>query len=402
MASASMWMVPIAISFLGRLADYVPKSTMLGIGVFGWGACTLATGSAKSFTALIVTRLLAGLSNCAGYPVAVSLLAEFFSPSELTTAMGYFNAGFGIGGLLGMALGGTLITQLGWRWAFWGVASPQLVLSILLVATVREKHQPPPRQSWARDFCQLLRMPAIRFLMASALLSGLMTGNHRFISALAERLFHVTAQKVGLVLGFALGLTGIVAGPVSGHLVGFFHQRLRDDRVLLWCAAGGDVLHLILGTCALLSPSFGLFVLLLALAACVGSLGQGVDTAIQMLAAGRRGTTQSLVEGSWAIGMAVGPFLGGLLSDSLLQGSCDSGCALARSLMVIAGIGLCLRSFCGFMAGVYFMGDLKKVGSQGASSKPQCSPESAGSMNKDPEPQPTTMGRRSTAHEELA
>lgn len=375
-ASSSLWMVPFAMPFMGRLSDYLPKATLLGFSVLGWAGCTLATGGAWSFNTLILSRLLAGVSNCAGYPVAVSLLGEFFAEQEMTTALGYFNAGNAIGGLMGLGFGGLVITQLGWRWAFWGVASPQVLVAILLLTTVRNNRQPRPKQSWAKDLWQLLQLPTLRLFMASAFLSGLMSGNQRFISALVERVYRVDAQTIGLVLGVVLGSTGVVASWSGGHAVDHVFRRTQDRRVLLWCAAAGDVLHLLFGTGALLAPSFGLCVLGLACTTCASSLGQGVDTGIQALAVGRRGTTQAFLELCWSLGMAVGPFLGGIVSDSFAQLTCDPGCALSQSLLIIGGIGLALRAFCYLMAASHFQEDAELVALEMAAPLTAC-PEAA-------------------------
>mmetsp|Transcript_779 Transcript_779/g.2953 ORF Transcript_779/g.2953 Transcript_779/m.2953 type:complete len:175 (-) Transcript_779:581-1105(-) len=80
-----------------------------------------------------------------------------------------------------------------------------------------------------------------------------------------------------------------------------------------------------------------------------------------MLAAGRRGTTQALLELCWSMGMAIGPFVGGILSDSFHDISCDSGCALAQSLLIIGGLGMSMRGFCHLMAAAHLRDDLKAL-----------------------------------------
>jgi predicted MFS family arabinose efflux permease len=320
MASASLWVVPFTVMFLGRLSDHMPRAKLLGAGVFGWGACTLATGSANSFEGVLIIRVLAGLSNTAGYPVAVSLLADFFGETEMTTAMGYFNAGCAVGGLLGMALGGRIITEVGWRWAFWLIGLPQVSLAVLLVLTVRERPRAVVTRTWSQDLQSLLRMPSLLLMMFGALLSGLMSGNHRFISALAQRVHHVSAETVGLVMGVVLGITGIISAWGGGHAIDRLFHRRGDSRVLLWCASASDIVYLAFGTFALLSPSFEFMIILLAFATAATSLGQGIDTANQMLGRGRRGTAQALMECSWSVGMGIGPFLAGALSDSFHSG----------------------------------------------------------------------------------
>lgn len=361
MASSSLWIVPLAVTFMGRVADFVPKAKMLACGVLLWGVCTIATGSARSFQDVLICRIFAGLANCAGYPVAVSLLAEFFEPTEMTTAIGYFNAGCGFGGLLGLALGGWLITDYGWRYAFWCVGVPQLAIAALLATTVRSKPEPSPQTSLWADVMSLIRFPSLRYMLLAALLSGLMSGNHRFISALVQRLHHVTAQYIGSYMGVPLGLAGVAASWTGGHVVDHFLHKSGDGRMLFWCAAFGDMLHMVFGTLALLSPEFWQLVVFLMVAAFCAALNQGIDTANQQLGRGRRGTTQAMLECGWAVGMAIGPFMGGAMSDTFVDEGCDEGCALARSLLIVSGLALSGRAFAFMMASKSFRSDVQAV-----------------------------------------
>jgi len=49
LASASLWVVPVATGFIGRLADILPRAKLLGAGVAMWALSTLLTGLAKDF-----------------------------------------------------------------------------------------------------------------------------------------------------------------------------------------------------------------------------------------------------------------------------------------------------------------------------------------------------------------
>ncbi|CAK0833383.1 unnamed protein product [Prorocentrum cordatum] len=360
-ASAALWVLPLVVMFMGRLADHVPRAKLLACGVLGWAVTTIATGSAQSFHAIVSIRMLAGLANCAGYPVAVSLLADFFHAGQLATAMGYFNAGMAIGGLLGMVIGGYMVVHAGWRWAFWVVGGPQVVLSVLLATTVREQPRAQLSRSWTEDIRQLLRLPTLLFMLLGGLLSGLMNGEQRFISALAKRNYRTDEQTVGLLLGGVLGSAGILAACVGGHFLDKALIKTGDSRMLLWCAVVGDFFYLVLGTCGLLAPSLGLLVTFLVGATFASSLMQGLDPTMQALARGRRATTQAMLELCWSVGMAAGPFLAGGISDLLRNGSCDQGCALTHSLLLVGGLGRVLRGACYIIASVSLLQDLETV-----------------------------------------
>lgn len=93
LASASLWVVPLATGPIGRLSDRLPRAKLLGSGVLLWAMSAFATGLSGSFFTALLCRLLAGLANCAGFPVALALLCDHFQAEELTTAMGFYHAG---------------------------------------------------------------------------------------------------------------------------------------------------------------------------------------------------------------------------------------------------------------------------------------------------------------------
>jgi len=178
---------------------------------------------------------------------------------------------------------------------------------------------------------------------------------------MAERQYGLSAQTVGSVLGLSLGLTGIFAAWCGGHFIDRCLWRTGEQRVLLWGAMAADSLHLVLGSTAFLMPSFGLFVTLLALSITVNGLGQGVDTAVQLLGRGCRATTQSSLELFWAVGMGLGPFLAGMCSDAFQNASCNDGCALSHAVLLVAGFGLLMRALTYWMASRYLVGDAAVV-----------------------------------------
>merc|ERR1719296_167805 len=200
--------------------------------------------------------------------------------------------------------------------------------------------------------------------MAGSFLTGVMSGNHRFISAIAERVYHVETETVGAALGVSLGLSGIVAATIGAHAIDRAVRKADSSRMLLWCAVLGDFFHLIFGTAALFMPTFELMVLGLALSACASAMSQGVDTSIQLLAVGRRATTQAFLELNWSVGMATGPFLGGYLSASFYSISCDSGCALSQSLLIVGGMGLALRMFFYMLSSAHLPEDVASVNAE--------------------------------------
>jgi len=275
--------------------------------------------------------------------------------------MGYYHAGSSVGGLLGFAAGGALVTSHGWRWAFWIVASPQLLVAAFFFFTVPEgAGEVPPKADYVSDLKELWALRPLRLLMLGALSTGLLSGQGRFLSSFVERRHEVEPARIGLVMGPILGVTGVVSSFLLGHVLDHSFKRSGDIRVNLWFAFFGDMVGMLAGIAAISAPSFGMLIFFSAVGVMASCLRQGVQTVVQEIGTGRRGTVQGLLEMCWAIGMGSGPFLAGTLSDVSLSASCDDSCALSRALLLFGSSGLAIRGLSNFAASC-FLHDLSHV-----------------------------------------
>ena len=89
--------------FMGRLADRVNRPALIGVCVFIWSLTTALCGMATQFWHLLL-RMGVGLGESGLLPSTLSLLADYFEPRRLTTAMSVFLLGAPIG--IGVAFAG--------------------------------------------------------------------------------------------------------------------------------------------------------------------------------------------------------------------------------------------------------------------------------------------------------
>ena len=75
---------------------------------------------------LAISRCGVGIGEAGCTPTAHSLLAEYFPKSSRARAMAIYSMGISIGSLLGMALGGIIAANWGWRVAFFVAGAPGL------------------------------------------------------------------------------------------------------------------------------------------------------------------------------------------------------------------------------------------------------------------------------------
>ncbi len=97
---------------LGRLSDRVGRRPVLLVSICGSVAAHVLFAFAGSFFWLVVARSLAGVA-ASNYSIAQAYMADVSTPEERSKTMGLAGAAFGIGFVLGPAIGGLLADASG-------------------------------------------------------------------------------------------------------------------------------------------------------------------------------------------------------------------------------------------------------------------------------------------------
>jgi EmrB/QacA subfamily drug resistance transporter len=106
--------------FCGRLADLLGRKVTFLTGLAGFAAASAVGGASVSFTMLVTARACQGVFAALLAPSALSLLTTTFTdPRERGKAFGVYGAVAASGSGLGLLLGGTLTSYLGWRWCLY-------------------------------------------------------------------------------------------------------------------------------------------------------------------------------------------------------------------------------------------------------------------------------------------
>jgi len=126
--------------FSGRMSDKIGHRRILIPAIILFSLLSGFTGMAQGLTALIVIRALMGAMEGAYCPTSFTAVAAASRPRRRGFNQGLQQSGFA---LLGLALGPIIATQLlgivpSWRWVFWIVALPGVVVGVLLFFVLRE------------------------------------------------------------------------------------------------------------------------------------------------------------------------------------------------------------------------------------------------------------------------
>ena len=142
----------IAGPFIGRLSDRRGRLPVLLLSQVGTVIAFLMIGLAQSAAMLFVARVLDGVTG-GNIIVAQAYVTDIMPEKRRTQALGYVMAAFGLGFIVGPALGGLLASQLGPSIPFLCAALAALATVVLtwftLEETVSDSDQARNRQSQA-------------------------------------------------------------------------------------------------------------------------------------------------------------------------------------------------------------------------------------------------------------
>jgi MFS family permease len=147
----------------GRIADLFGRRRMFLTGIALMGLSSIFGGLAMNPFMLLLARVVQGFSTAIAMPAALSLLITSFNDERQRARVLGFNGALRSGGFtVGALLGGALVGELSWRWAFL-INVPVAILILAITPFV-------VRKSRATEEVRLRWSPSISF--RNPLLSG--------------------------------------------------------------------------------------------------------------------------------------------------------------------------------------------------------------------------------------
>src|SRR5579859_887465 len=106
----------------GRLGDIFGRRRLFLLGLGGFTTASALCGITSTAELLVTARILQGLTAALMVPQVLAVIQISFPPHERSAAFGIFGFALGMGAVVGLILGGVLITSdvfgLGWRMIF--------------------------------------------------------------------------------------------------------------------------------------------------------------------------------------------------------------------------------------------------------------------------------------------
>jgi multidrug resistance protein len=305
---------------LGSLSDKYGRRPVLLLSIIGTGIGFLVLGFATTLFMLFVGRILDGITG-GNISTAQAYIADITTEENRTKGMGLIGAAFGLGFILGPAIGGIL--------SRWGIHVPFLfaaglcfanavLLYFTLPETVTAGHPAKNLAGRGRNFKTVLnslRQPRLSFVLIIYFLFvvafSIMTTAFSLYTMFR---FGYDAQHTGYLFAYV----GLIAVIIQGGLIGRLVKRFGELPLVIF---GALCFAISLFAVPFVGPAAGGLAALL-VGGGVFSMGNSLATpaltslASKSVGAAEQGSVLGVTQSVASLARAVGPFLAAVLINS--------------------------------------------------------------------------------------
>jgi DHA1 family tetracycline resistance protein-like MFS transporter len=247
----------LAMPVLGALSDRYGRRPVILLSNLGLGLAYVLMALAPNLTWLFVARVISGIT-AASVSTGMAYIADVTPPERRSASFGKVGVAFGLGFILGPAIGG-LLGSVDPRLPFWGAAAFSLVNALYGLFVLPESLSREKRRTF--EWRRANPLGSLKLLRSHKDLAGL--AGVVFLSNLAHAAMPSTFVLYAAYryawdardVGFVFAGVGICSALVQGGLVGPAVRRLGERRVLLTGLTFGALGFLVYG----LAPTGAMF-----------------------------------------------------------------------------------------------------------------------------------------------
>ena len=216
----------------GRLSDRLGRRPVLLVSIFMTSAAFLLYGLAGTFAVLLASRLFAGAAT-ANIAIARAFVADVTTAEDRAKGMGIIGAAFGLGFVLGPAIGSAL-SHVSLAWPGFAAAALALVNGVAAFFVLPEPEERQTREAAVHNrfhaFFREMGRPGIRRVILIYLLTVLafsaMEATYAF---LVKEHYALSDRSVGLLFAYI----GVIVVVVQGGLIGRLTRRFGEKGLLV-------------------------------------------------------------------------------------------------------------------------------------------------------------------------
>lgn len=320
----------IGAPILGRLSDRVGRRPVLLISILGTAIGFVILGMANQLWLLFFSRILDGVTG-GNISVAQAYITDITDEKDRARGLGLIGAAFGLGFIVGPALGGILSTigatldvgTLNWSYALPAFLAALIALFNLVAVFIflPESLTDERRADIANNPNTTFSLRNMRQAFQRPLVGPLLTT--RFFTSLGFTIFTTVFPLYALKrlalqanqTAFVLAYVGILVALVQGVAIGRLSMRFQERQLIL---ASSALMTLALLAWALTPSLLVLLIVLIPLAFSGGVLSTVVNSALtKVVSVEEIGGILGLSAALESATRVISPTLGGVLLDIL-------------------------------------------------------------------------------------
>jgi MFS transporter, DHA1 family, tetracycline resistance protein len=300
----------LASPVLGYISDRIGRKPVLLVSLIGSAIGYAVMASAASLTMLFIARIIAGICG-ASVGTAAAYIADITPPENRSRRMGLIGAAFGVGFVLGPAIGG-ILSQFSTKGPFWFGAGLAFLnaIAVLLILPEPEKHVKRSEAGIPAgpDVVDRTGLGGIPILVVTyfVAIAGFAIVTMIYPQVL-DRRFSLSPAQISMVFVFL----GLVGAFIQGGAIGRMAKRFGDYKL----AATGLLLMAISMVVMPFAHSMPLFLVFTFGLAAGNSLAQPTLMAMasRLAATTAQGRVIGTVQSAGSLGRVVGPSAGGFM-----------------------------------------------------------------------------------------
>jgi len=215
---------------VGPVSDRIGRKKVLTAGIAVFATASLLTYFVSSFTALLIVRMLTGLSAGTLSTCSLSYAADHYPYAQRGRAMGVLSMAYFAAFVVGVPVGAVAAARWGWQSVFAGTclaaAFTFFLILIKLPNDTRRLRVPYSFNSLGEHFFKSDRLAG---MVAAFLTSGGIVGFLTYVGVWLTTEYGLGVERVGVIF-IASGIAAIGASPLAGWL----SDRSGKRAVIIW------------------------------------------------------------------------------------------------------------------------------------------------------------------------
>jgi len=354
--------IPVAL-----MADRVSRVKSVFLMAVVWSMATISCMFTRNYSQLFLARAVVGVGESGYGSVGAALIGSLFPARLRSMLLGAFFAAGSIGAVLGVVLGGVITARWGWQAAFGVVGVPGLLLAVLYLlvpdyktAALGDRAGRGKQRGLFSHMISALTSSstlwwtclgaALQLVVVSTIWAWLPSYFNRVHGAPVDQ----AAMQAALIV--LCGAAGSFFWGIVVDVAGTKQPRNKLKAVAFLCVITMPILLTAFGATDSLNQQFLMIAVGGFLMTC--SVGPASGVVLDVVHPGLRSTgaaVLSLFQNMF--GLAIGPFVGGALSDAL---------GLQTALTIMPAFGL-LAALCFLRASRTYERDMQQVAENQAS-----------------------------------